>query len=756
MKKQILVIVESNAKCGKIQEILGNNYIVKACMGHIINIDKSKGLKAVNVNNNYDTKYKIIEEKKKYLLELKKISKNVKEIIIASDLDREGEAIGYHLMNELKLNINSTKRIVFNEISKKAILFAINNPRTLNIDMVNAQKTRQILDYLIGFTISPLLWKFFKNNTSAGRCQSTCLHLLNEKEKNVNDFKSKSFYSFNGLFLYKNVELSSSIGTKFNENESLELLNEFKNAEFKIGCIKNNISVRNPPAPYITTSIQQDASNSFNLPPKITMKYLQQMYEKGLITYMRTDSCSISEDCSKKIRELINTNYGNNYYKYHEHKNKTQNAQEAHECIRPVDVSIVDLEDDVDINIKKLYNIIWKRTVASHMKELKTKIYTINIINNKNKINFISKLEHPIFLGFKKIYNEVCKDDSETINVLKANDAIEFINIISGEKFSNPPVRYNESSLIKDLEKRGIGRPSTYSNIIDTLFKRDYIEKKDDNGKTIKVNQFLLKSDKIIYKNNIDYTMNKQKNKLFITDLGDLIDKFMSTHFKNIINYDFTKDLENDLDSISIGKRNFTEVIDKLYKALLPEVTKLKNQSSDKEILWKEKKNKKLIGMNDNKEIYYYKSKYGNVIEQENKIIGLDNNKNLSDIDLNICINLFKLPIKIGDYNKNEIYLYYGCYGFYIKYNTKNYTVKTDSLDFKSVNQDYCIELIKNTGKKLIKKLSDKMYIYDGKYGPYVIKYIKNKKPKIASIPKNKIDTINNLTFQECNKLLNK
>uniref|UniRef100_A0A6C0IXJ4 DNA topoisomerase n=1 Tax=viral metagenome TaxID=1070528 RepID=A0A6C0IXJ4_9ZZZZ len=756
MENKILVIVESSAKCNKIQGYLGKNYIVKASMGHIKNIDKKLGLKAVDLNNNYKTKYKVIDEKKKYLVELKRVSKKVKEVIIASDLDREGEAIGYHLIQELKLNIKDTKRIIFNEISKKAITDSIKNPKNLDINMVNSQMTRQILDYLIGFTISPLLWKFYKNNLSAGRCQSTCLHLLNEKEKIINDYKAESFYVLNGDFICNKNKLVASLDNKFSQLESLDLLNDFKDAEFKIYSINKKQSSKSPPAPYVTTTIQQDASNLFNMPPKITMKYLQEMYEKGLTTYMRTDSIVISETCSETIKEFIVSKYGNQYYKKNIYKNKVQNAQEAHECIRPVDINLIKLDDSYDESIKKLYNIVWKRTVASHMKDLKTKLYNINIKNNLNAAIFVSKLETPVFLGYKKIYNEVSKDDSKIVNSLKQDDVIQYDTIICYEKYSNNIPRYTEASLIKALEKKGIGRPSTYSNIIDVLFKREYIEKKTEIGKIIKVDKFILDNDKIIQKKKVDYTLNKQVNKLFITDLGILVDTFMAKHFTNIINYEFTKDLEHNLDEVALGNKNYIDVIDKLYKALTPSINKLKNTKSEKDKLWNSENKKKLIGVNcTNKiDIYYYKSKYNNVIQQGDKIIGLHDKKDINSIDLNICIDLFGLPKNIGKYNNNEIILCYGSYGFYIKYKNKNYGFKRDSLDISLITLKDCIDLINNSSKKLIKKISEKIFIYEGKYGPYIIKYIKNKKPKIVSISNHDLESIDNLTYEDCNKIL--
>jgi DNA topoisomerase I len=763
MENTTLVIVESSAKCKKIQGYLGNGYVVKACMGHTVNIDTSLGLKAIDTNNKYKIKYKIISEKKKYLTELIRLSKKCSEVIIASDLDREGEAIGYHLIKELKLDLKTTKRIVFNEITKSAIQSAIQNPKFIDMNMVKSQQTRQALDYLIGFNISPLLWKYVKNKTSAGRCQSTALHLIHNRKKTIKESKNNMYCNLEGTFKHEKYVLDAKTDEIYKNIEAAKtILQQLKNATFKIQSIKESVSKNNPPAPYITTTIQQDASSYFNLPPKTTMSYLQKLYEKGKITYMRTDSKVISETFRKTIESYILKTYNKNFYKNRFYKNNSKNAQEAHECIRPVDIDLTELDSDESIE-NKLYSLIWKRTVASQMQELKTKIHKILIENDKNKILFESNLEKPIFLGYKILYNHKTTDDSKMINSIKKNDIVNYTIIKSNEKYNKSVLRYNEASLIKDLESKGIGRPSTYSNIIETLFKREYIKKDSNNGETKNLKIMALEKGSI-HTSIKETVINKETNKIFITDLGEIVDEFMYKHFDSIIGINFTSDLETKLDDISEGTKNNVDIIDMVYKTFIPKVNELRSSSSgvsSKSTTWDNNNTKKkLLGADPNTEkpIYVYKAKYGPVIQEGEDSVtyySIPKYKDISTITLEECIELMSFPKKIGTYKDKPIEICYGSYGYYIKYDSKNISIKEKSINLSQINTEEIIDIINRDSKKLLRSVSETIKIMDGPYGPYLMK-INKKKNKIVAIPKNKLKDIDKLTISECNKLLAK
>jgi len=751
---KILVIVESPAKCSKIQSYLGANYIVKASFGHIRNIDKKKGLSAIDINNNYSPSFSVIAEKRKYVTDLQNQAKSCKEVIIASDLDREGEAIGYHLVHVLKLDITKTKRIVFNEITKKAINDAIQNPRLIDMNLVNAQLARQILDYMIGFDISPILWKHIKNNLSAGRCQSPSLKLINTKETEVIEFQSNTYFDLEGSFTNINDIVFScrSKNTLKNRDKAVDTFQEFKNANFSIKSTTITESISKPSSPYITSTIQQDASSKLGLSPKVTMSVLQKLYESGKITYMRTDSKILSDQCRNNIKDYIIKNYNDKYHYTRQYKNNSKNAQEAHECIRPVDIDISEISDGFSSTEERLYDLIWKRTVASQMAEMVTQIYKVVIQNNSNKILFESSFEKTLFLGYGIIY-----DYSEIDEIGPIKDKIEekqdvFIqNIYSSERLTSPPSRYTEASLIKDLEKKGIGRPSTYSSILDTLFKRDYIIKDSRTGEDTDMLIISLNKDKNIKEDSKKIKTNKEVNKIFITELGKIVIEFMDKHFTQILDAAFTADMENNLDEIAKGNFDWVSLIDNIYKSFHPIVDKLSKQQT--EISWKEKNKRPVITINpiNNKPIYCYKGKYGPVIQEgvdsDCRYIGLPKDFDLVNVDIEHCIYLTTFPKIIGEINKTDVEVNYGSNGFYVKYNGKNYSITNPYIKLSE------IESIINVNKKtVLKEFSGGISIRDGKYGPYIMKA--GKKNKIVSVPPQFKEDPCKLTLKECNVCL--
>ena len=753
MSNKTLVIVESPAKCKKIQGFLGPGYIVKASFGHIRNIDKKRGLSAIDMDNNYAPKYSIISEKMKYIKDLQKHAKNAKEVIIASDLDREGEAIGFHLIKVLKLSLENTKRIVFNEITKTAIQSAIQNPRALDMDLVNAQQARQVLDYIIGFDISPVLWKHVRNKISAGRCQSPTLKLICEKEDIICKFSSETYFNLEGIFKIKKdgTELNSKSAHIFKSKEKvLESLGEFQKSIFTISDIVKSQSKQSPSPPYITSTIQQDASSKFGMSPKITMGHLQKLYEKGKITYMRTDSKVISTQCVNSIKKYVKDTYGTSYYQFRKYANTNKNAQEAHECIRPVNINVVDLVGDVNEYEKKLYSMIWKRTIACQMKDLLKEVVKLKIGNNRNNILFESLFEKTIFLGYGIVYNYELTNEIDTLlNKVKKKYIVNSKMIQSNECLTSPPPRFTEASLIKDLEKKGIGRPSTFSSIVDTLFKREYIKKETSNG--IEKEMSIIKLRKVITENTKNTKINSYKNKIIVSDLGKEVNTFMCEHFNNILKVNFTSNMENLLDKIAKGEYRCVDLVDKVYKTFHPVVEKLLKTKTNKKTRWDNKNNKPILGINplNNENIYAYKGKFGPVIQEGDnapRYVGVPKKLNIDNLDLEQCLTLLEYPKCIGTFEKKDICIYVSSNGYYLKYNNKTY-----SIDVPTITLQDAIMKIKETSKKILKEFDKtNISIRVGPYGPYVLK--SGKKGKIVSIPKN-VNPLD-LSLKACNDLL--
>ena len=753
---KILVIVESPAKCSKIQKFLGTNYVVKASFGHIRNLDKKKGLGAIDVSNNFKPKFVNIVEKRKYINDLKLWKKKCSEVIIASDLDREGEAIGYHLIDILKLDINSTKRIVFNEITKKAIKKAVSAPKLIDMNLVNSQQSRQILDYLIGFELSPLLKK--KNSKgswlSAGRCQSPALRLIYDRYQTIQSFQSSNYYELSGDFTnVNNINFSCKCTEKIkNYKEIKKLLNEFISCHFKITSINESISKSKPSAPYITSTIQQDLSNKLSISPKVTMQRLQKLYEAGKITYMRTDSKIISEDCMGKIKEYIITNHNESFYSERKYKNNSKNSQEAHECIRPVDVSIPNLDETFESIDKRIYSLIWKRTISSQMSELKTKVLKIEISNDKNKIKFNTSFDKTLFLGYGIIYNlEKINEIDNIINKIELNEQVTYDKIDGNEKLTKSCGRFTEASLIKELEKKGIGRPSTFSSLVSIIFKREYVVKDTREGDDITLKLINLEKDKINEENKKTKSF-KEKNKIFITDLGKIVIEFLIKHFDNILNYQYTSSMENDLDNIATGNMDKLTLLKKAYDSFHPIVDKLTKEK--KEINWEEKNKKPVLGIDpvSGKEIYCYKAKYGPVIQLGNenpKYIAIPENIKYKNITLDESIKLLQYPKIVGKYNNADIIIKVSKNGFYTHYKDKNYNLEDPNSEIEDI-----IKIIQEKDKSIIKEFSGNISIINGPHGPYIMR--SGKYRKIVSVPYDKKTCPETITLQECNNLLKK
>ena len=764
-----LLIVESPAKSKTIEKLLGSNYIVLSSFGHIRNLDK-KNL-GIDVDNNFKPIYKILSERSKQIKIIEETIKKVDNVLLASDEDREGEAIAWHCAIVFKLKTDIPNRICFHEITKSALENAVANPRKINMSLVYSQQTRRILDRLVGFKLSPLLWKYIAPKLSAGRVQSTALKVLIDQEKEISKHLEKKYYKTIGIFYLNNAKdkINSLLNTNFENVDDVNLfLNNCKEASFLIKNIDKKTNEKRPPPPYTTSSIQQDIGTRFNISAKKTMGILQKLYENGLITYHRTDSTNLSTHIQDEIKNYIMEKHGKKYLHTRTYKSKIKCAQEAHEAIRPTHINIEELDDSYDGIEKKVYNLIWKRTVASQMSAQILDLYTITISISNRKELFNTKIEKVIFDGYKKIYDDnIKKEDSESsdddeillssesiIDIIKQNDVLKYNKITSTEKNQTPPQRYTESSLIKKMEKIGIGRPSTYSNIIETIIERKYVEKKDIKGKKIDIRVFILEKNNI--KNNVDsIVFGGEKKKLVPTDLGISTTQFLESNFNDILDINFTSNLEEKLDDIANSTVIWHDVIRDFYDLFIPNVEKL----DDKKLISKNYNDKKrFIGNNsEGIPIYTYIAKYGPVFQvgegSEIKYIKLDSKYSISSVTIDDYNEITKYPKKIGSYQNKDIIIKNGMYGYYISYNDKNYKLLENMDETLSLEDAInCIEKSNinnansNNKTTLINKI-DKYTIKNGPYGHY-IEYDK----KFYNIPKEY--DIDKLTKELCDIII--
>uniref|UniRef100_A0A6C0JF09 DNA topoisomerase n=1 Tax=viral metagenome TaxID=1070528 RepID=A0A6C0JF09_9ZZZZ len=745
-----LVIVESPAKTKKIQGFLNSiknhTFIVDASFGHIRYF--SKGLKSIDTNNKFNPTYSIISTKNKVVKNLKEQQKKVDDVIIATDLDREGEAIGFHVANVLNLNIENTKRICFNEITQKAVVEAFNNSRKLDYNLFNAQQARSILDLLIGFEISPLLWKSIQPKLSAGRCQSPALRLIYDREELINNFESNKSYQISSDFIISDNKILTFFNKTIEKKDKLlEILPEIVNQEYKLDSITEKKNTHAPPSPYITSSIQQDASNKFSMSPKLTMSVLQSLYEKGKITYMRTDSVAISDDFIKQIKQYCDDNQLSEYYKETKYKGKVANAQEAHECIRPV--SLNDNVDNLEPNEQKLYKIIKNRTIASQLKKYIEKEFIYKLISTDNiEFIFTFSLKNIITLGYKIIYEQNIVDDKELIDIIEKGGLYKPEIVFAKEKNTKPKPRYTEASLVKELEDKGIGRPSTFSSIVSKVLERKYVHKETkQNIKEIDIETFEIKPGKevLIGKNKVK--SQSEKNKLFITDIGKVVCEFMNNNFSQINSYTFTSNVETDLDKISNNEKIWHEVIDLVYQDFHKKVIEL---SKDTNIKQQKDKLQNLIGVNpeNNKNIYSYIGKFGPCIQEGERndnpkyvSISKDDEIDINKISLEEALGYLKYPLNLGNHDSEIVYIKKGKFGFYIECGKKRV-----SLDNSDINLENAIQKLKEIKTNIIKEFSN-LKIMNGKFGPYIRKGTQN-----VSIPKDKEPE--KLTKKECEEII--
>ncbi len=721
-----LIIVESPAKAKTIQNFLGNNFIVKSSFGHIRDLP-SKGLN-IDIKDNFKPIYKVPADKTKIVNELKKIAKN-KNVWLASDEDREGEAIAWHLSQILKIDPQKTKRIVFHEITKKAIDQAIKNPRTINMNMVNAQQARRILDRLVGYELSPVLWKKIKAGLSAGRVQSVAVRLIVEREREIRQAKRTTFFKIIGDFSNqaKTINFTSELNQRFDDLTQTEkwLKSLTPDNKFIVKSIEHKKSTRQPYAPFTTSTLQQEASRKLNFSVKSTMILAQKLYEAGYITYMRTDSTILSEEAQNLAEEYIIKNFGQQYYRHKQYITKNSNAQEAHEAIRPTNFNTNVINDDISMN--KLYQLIKARAIASQMSPAIVLKSEINIAINQKKEYFFSKGEIIEFDGFLKVYQDKIED--KLLPNLKPNDLLICHKLEANETFNRLPARYIEATLVKKLEELGIGRPSTYAPTISTIQTRGYIEKKDIIGQEVKLQSISLDLTNFSINRSINQVIvGNDKNKLVPTSIAEVTTDFLVKYFPDIVDYQFTAKIEENFDKIIENKIEWHQMINDFYQNFHPLVEK-----SD-QISRKEANQSKLLGVDPKtkKNVYARFSKYGPVLQigesdnKEEKVIfaSMPKNKTIETISLEEALEMFKLPRSLGlDQNNNEIIVNIGRFGPYIKYQNKFYAIK-DGADPFNITKTQAIKLINQKKeadqKKNLKEFDNGIKILDGRYGPYI------------------------------------
>lgn len=764
MSDKNLVIVESPAKAKTIEKFLGPGFTVKSSFGHIRDLVK-KNL-GITIENNYEPQYEVSADKKKVVSELKKLSKEAEIVWLASDEDREGEAIAWHLQETLNLNPNKTKRIVFHEITKSAILHAIENPRQVDLNLVNAQQARRVLDRLVGFQLSPLLWKKVKPNLSAGRVQSVAVRLIVEREREVNAFKSDAYFRVTGEFQPENdpkQSFKAELNTRFKTKEEAEVfLNHCKSASFSISDIQTKPAKKSPAAPFTTSTLQQEAARKLGFSVAQTMSVAQKLYESGQITYMRTDSVNLSNMAIASTKNVIISEYGDSYVQVRKYQTKTKGAQEAHEAIRPTSPDqVVASGGKLE---QKLYDLIRKRTLASQMSDALLEKTNIAISISNHPSIFQASGEVILFDGFLKAYMESNDEETETnkaedpiLPALKSKDSLNYKKIEAIERFTQKPPRYTEAALVKKLEELGIGRPSTYAPTITTVQNRGYVVKEDRPGIVRPYHYLSLNSKQVITTQVKEETSGTEKAKLFPTDIGIVVNDFLISHFSEIMDYNFTASVEKEFDDIAEGNRIWNKMIDDFYSPFLKQI-KLTDESAEIG------NGRRVLGLDpvSGKEISVRIGRFGPMaqIGENDKTTGakaqyapLRSDQSIDTINLEEALELFRLPRKLGEFENAEITVANGRFGPYLKHLNTFYSLKKED-DPYTIQHDRAIELIIDKRETDIKNIlktfaEDKdLSIREGRWGPY-IKYKKNN----FKIPKN--TDISKLSFEDCHKLIN-
>jgi DNA topoisomerase I len=665
-----LVIVESPAKAKTIEKFLGKEFQVESSYGHIADLP-SKEI-GVDVANKFKPKYEVSSDKKALVKKLKDLSKTAETVWLASDEDREGEAIAWHLAEELKLDKNKTKRIVFHEITKTAIQKAIENPRGINYDLVNAQQARRVLDRLVGYELSPVLWKKVKSGLSAGRVQSVSVRLIVEREREIQNFKSEASYSISAEFANEagktfKAKLSKNFGTK---EEAEKFLQQNIGSIYKVLDLETKPTKKSPAAPFTTSTLQQEAARKLYMPVGITMQVAQRLYEAGLITYMRTDSVNLSQEAMTAAQAEISNYYGKEFGQPRSFATKSKGAQEAHEAIRPTDMSRHSV--DLDRDQARLYDLIWKRTIASQMSDAQLERTNVKIEANNHKEIFGATGEVIKFEGFLKVYLEGNDDDDEQeegmLPALKINEALKNNYITATERFSRPAARYTEAALVKKLEELGIGRPSTYAPTISTIINRNYVEKGNFEGAERKYNQLTLKNNEVKAEV-LSENVGSDKGKLVPTDIGTIVNDFLVKNFETILDYNFTAKVEQDFDEIAMGNKEWENMMSDFYNHFHPnvqDVEKNAERESGERILGIDPKSGKQVSVRLGK--FGPMVQIGDADDENKQFASLLAEQNIGTVTLEDALNLFLLPKNLGTYKGEEIEVNNGRFGPYVRF----------------------------------------------------------------------------------------
>lgn len=728
-----LVIVESPAKAKTIEKFLGKDYTVRSSMGHIRDLPEKKI--GIDIDNQFAPQYEILPNKQKIIAELKKLGNESDVIWLATDEDREGEAISWHLLDELKYPVEKTKRIAFHEITKKAIEEAIANPRDLDFNLVNAQQARRVLDRLVGFELSPVLWRKVRPSLSAGRVQSVAVRLVVEREKEINHFEPECFYKVVGTFRTSgdSVPFEAELNTRFRtEDEASAFLEKCKSAQFTVKAVENQPVKRVPAPPFTTATLQQEAARKLGMSVARTMSVAQQLYESGHITYMRTDSVNLSDLALATSEAEIIRNYGEKYAKRRKYTTKTKGAQEAHEAIRPTYMNTHSISAG-DNQAERLYQLIWKRTLASQMADAKLEKTTVTITSPDLEEYFISEGEVLLFDGFLKVYKESQGDqpeeESRELPALSQGMLLEQEQVQATEKHTMPPYRYTEASLVHKLEELGIGRPSTYAPIISTIQKRNYVQKGNKEGSEREYRILTCKKGKITVsskKEKIGY----EKGKLLPTDIGNVVNSFLNDHFEKIMDYQFTASVEKDFDKIAQGKKEWKKMIADFYKDFHQTITTTLETSE-------KASGERLLGVDpvSGRNVYAKLARYGAVVqmgrsnsEDTLSFAKLLPHQSIDTITFEEAMDLFKLPRTVGTHNGLPLVVNIGRYGPYVQYDGKFYAIpKTE--DLRIISPERCIEIMEAKKKSDQDKAAciigewegDPLSVAVGRFGPYIL-----------------------------------
>ncbi|MFT7899512.1 type I DNA topoisomerase [Tenacibaculum ascidiaceicola] len=696
-----LVIVESPAKAKTIEKFLGKDFQVESSFGHIADLP-SKEL-GVNVEGDFKPKYIVSTDKKAVVKKLKDLAKKAETVWLASDEDREGEAIAWHLAEQLKLKDENTKRIVFNSITKKAILKAIENPRTINYNLVDAQQARRVLDRIVGYELSPVLWRKVKPGLSAGRVQSVAVRLIVEREREIEGFTPVASYRVDAEFVNAEgkkfkAKLAKNFSTK---KEAEDFLNSCLGAEFSVADLQKKPAKKSPAPPFTTSTLQQEASRKLGFPVAKTMMVAQRLYEAGLITYMRTDSVNLSDDAKNAAQAEIIASYGKEYSKPRNYATKSKGAQEAHEAIRPTNMENHEITGEYDQT--RLYSLIWKRTLASQMSEAQLERTVVKIDNDKNKKQFTANGEVITFEGFLKVYLEGTDNEEEEqagmLPKMKVKEQLTNDLITATERYTRPPARFSEASLVKQLEELGIGRPSTYAPTISTIQRREYIEKGTVEGKERKYTQLSLVNQEVS-EQVLTERVGSDKGKLVPTDIGNIVNDFLVANFDTILDYGFTAKVENEFDEIAEGKEDWIAMIKDFYKNFHVVVEDVAANAE-------RAKGERLLGVDpeSGKNVYVRLGRYGAMVqigeatdEEKPRFASLQGDQTMNSITYEEAMDLFKLPKTLGNYEDKEVVVANGRFGPYIKFDGK-YVSLDKGENPMSVDMDRAIELIEEKRK---------------------------------------------------------